>query len=65
MYKALKFRIKVNKSEEELLNKHVGCSRFVYNYYLGQNAAQNLWQAGKISWETGNYNITDQEYQLC
>lgn len=36
MLTGLKFRLVMNKLESELLSKHVGCYRFVYNYYLDQ-----------------------------
>lgn len=48
--KAYKFRICPNKEQEVLLNKHFGCSRFVYNYFLNERKAQ--YQADKKS---GNY----------
>lgn len=34
MLKSYKFRIYPNKKQEELINKTIGCCRFVYNYYL-------------------------------
>lgn len=34
MEKAFKFRIYPNKKQEELINKSIGCARFVYNYFL-------------------------------
>jgi len=36
MYKAFKYRIYPNKEQEELINKHIGCSRWVYNYGLNK-----------------------------
>ena len=35
--KAYKFRIYPNKEQAILINKTIGCSRFVYNYFL------NMW----------------------
>ena len=35
-----KFRLYPNKSQAELLAKHFGCSRFVYNYFLNQRNEQ-------------------------
>lgn len=35
-----KFRIKPTKLQEELLNKHFGCTRFVYNYFLSERIKQ-------------------------
>ena len=36
MEKAYKFRIYPNKTQEELIQKTFGCTRFVYNYYLAK-----------------------------
>jgi putative transposase len=33
-YKAYKYRIYPNKEQQELINKHIGCCRFVYNLCL-------------------------------
>ena len=35
-----KFRLYPNKDQSELLAKHFGCSRFVYNYFLNQRKEQ-------------------------
>ena len=35
-----RFRLYPNKSQAELLAKHFGCSRFVYNYFLNQRKEQ-------------------------
>ena len=35
-----KFRLYPNKAQTELLSKHFGCSRFVYNYFLNQRKEQ-------------------------
>ena len=34
--KAYKYRIYPNKQQTELINKTIGCCRFVYNHYLAQ-----------------------------
>ncbi|MFB6467251.1 IS200/IS605 family element RNA-guided endonuclease TnpB [Cytobacillus sp. Hz8] len=34
--KAFKFRIYPNKKQIELINKTIGCSRFVFNFFLGE-----------------------------
>lgn len=36
MLKAYKYRLFPNKSQEVLLNKHFGCTRFVYNWALSE-----------------------------
>lgn len=33
-YKAYKYRIYPNKKQQELINKHIGCCRYVYNFCL-------------------------------
>ena len=33
-YKAYKYRIYPTKKQQELINKHIGCCRFVYNLCL-------------------------------
>ncbi len=34
--RAYKYRIYPNKKQQELINKTIGCCRFVYNYYLNK-----------------------------
>lgn len=34
--RAYKYRLYPNKKQEELINKTIGCCRFVYNYYLNK-----------------------------
>jgi putative transposase len=36
IYKAFKYRIYPNKEQEELILKHMGCSRWIYNYALNK-----------------------------
>lgn len=36
VYKAFKYRIYPNKEQEELILKHMGCSRWIYNYALNK-----------------------------
>src|SRR5574344_548227 len=38
--KTYRFRILPNKEQEVLLNKHFGCSRFVFNYFLNERKEQ-------------------------
>ena len=40
MLRGNKCRIYPNKEQEVLLNKHFGCSRFVYNYFLNERKEQ-------------------------
>ena len=34
IYKAYKFRVYPNKIQENMINKNIGSSRFVFNHYL-------------------------------
>ena len=34
MLRAVKYRIYPNKAQQELILKHFGCARFVYNHFL-------------------------------
>ena len=45
--KTFRFRIFPNKEQEVLLNKHFGCTRFVYNHFLNERKEQ--YQADKKS----------------
>jgi len=36
IYKAFKYRLYPNKGQQELIAKHIGCSRWIYNYALNK-----------------------------
>ena len=40
--KAYKYRIYPNKQQIELINKTIGCCRFVYNYYLAERISEEM-----------------------
>ena len=40
IYRSYKFRLYPNKEQIDLMAKHFGCSRFVYNYFLNQRKEQ-------------------------
>jgi len=40
IHRAYKFRLYPTKTQTELLAKHFGCTRFVYNYFLNQRIEQ-------------------------
>ncbi|WP_342434066.1 IS200/IS605 family element RNA-guided endonuclease TnpB [Neobacillus sp. FSL H8-0543] len=42
-YKAFKFRIYPNKNQIELINKTIGCSRFVFNFFLGKQKEKDAY----------------------
>ncbi|MGG3889732.1 helix-turn-helix domain-containing protein, partial [Metabacillus fastidiosus] len=41
--KAFKFRIYPNKEQIELINKTIGCSRFVFNFFLGKQKEKDAY----------------------
>ncbi|MBD1221546.1 helix-turn-helix domain-containing protein, partial [Virgibacillus halodenitrificans] len=41
--KAYKFRLYPNKKQMELINKTIGCSRFVYNYFVGKQKSKDAY----------------------
>lgn len=42
--KGLKLRVYPNKEQEVLINKTIGCARFVYNFCLGkQKEKEKMW----------------------
>ena len=47
-----RFRLYPNKAQTELLAKHFGCSRFVYNYFLSQRKEQY-----KLTGKSDNYYV--------
>ena len=40
IHRAYRFRLYPNKAQTELLAKHFGCARFVYNYFLNERIEQ-------------------------
>lgn len=47
MIKAYKYRLYPTKNQCELIDKHIGCARYVYNYGLAKKVAS--WQTKKVS----------------
>ena len=41
--KAYKFRIYPNKKQIELINKTIGCTRFVFNFFLGKQKEKDAY----------------------
>lgn len=65
--KAYKFRIYPNKKQTELINKIIGCSRFVFNFFLGKQKEKDAYwyiteemvqngQLAKNNWKGGYLN---------
>ena len=49
MLKSYKYRIYPNKLQEELINKHIGSYRFIYNLALETKNAAYLGQKNSLS----------------
>ena len=47
MIRAYKYRIYPNQEQEILINKHLGCSRWIYNYALAKK--NKAYQGGNKS----------------
>ena len=56
MYKSFKYRIYPNEEQRILLEKHFGCTRFVYNYFLDYKQTQY-----KTTGTSGTYNQVAKE----
>jgi len=50
MLKSFKYRLYPNKQQEELLNKHIGCVRFIYNSVLETKQSQYAKDKTNLSW---------------
>lgn len=50
IYRTYRFRLYPNKVQTDLLSKHFGCARFVYNYFLNQRIEQY-----RITGKSNNY----------
>lgn len=66
IFKAFKFKISPNKSQEELLNKHFGACRFVFNYYLNARKEAYLNNKASISYydNAGDLTLIKKEAQF-
>ena len=51
IHRTYKFRLYPTKAQTELLAKHFGCARFVYNYFLNQRQEQY-----RMTGKSDNYN---------
>ena len=47
MHKAFKYRIYPNKKQQEILSRHFGCSRFVFNHFL-RRKVDHYAETGKV-----------------
>ncbi len=61
--KTYRFRIYPNKEQEVLLNKHFGCSRFIYNYFLNERKEQYRMYKKSDNYYTQAKTLTDLKKQ--
>ena len=70
--KAYKFRLYPNKKQTELINKTIGCARFVFNYTLAEQKkiddmwykVEEMYQSGQLpqnNWKGAFFNKIDAE----
>ena len=52
MYKSFKYRLYPDEEQKILLEKHFGCTRFVYNYFLGLKQKQYKTTSTSVMIET-------------
>jgi putative transposase len=58
--KAYKFRIYPNQNQTELINKTIGCSRFVFNFFLGKQIDKDAyWYICEEMKQNGQLPIND------
>nr|WP_249310394.1 IS200/IS605 family element RNA-guided endonuclease TnpB [Bacillus sp. FJAT-49736] len=58
--KSYKFRIYPNKRQIELINKTIGCSRFVFNFFLGkQKEKDSLWHICEEMKQSGQLPVNN------
>ena len=57
--RAYKYRLYPNKKQQELINKTIGCCRFVYNYYLNKKI-----ELYKVEQKSMTYNACANDLKL-
>lgn len=57
--RAYKYRLYPNKKQQELINKTIGCCRFVYNYYLNKKI-----ELYKVEQKSMTYNVCANDLKL-
>jgi putative transposase len=64
IHKSYKFRIYPNKEQEELLAKHFGCARFVYNRFLKERQEEYLNNGNSLSYYDNAKSLTELKNEL-
>src|SRR6476646_4074357 len=58
--KAYKFRLYPNQKQRELINKTIGCSRFVFNFFLGKQKEKDAyWYVVEEMKQNGQLSINN------
>ena len=65
MLKAYKYRIYPNKEQEVLINKNIGCTRFVFNHYLSEriDSYKEAQKSLNYSDNANNLKLLKKEYE--
>jgi len=65
MLKAFKYRIYPNKTQIELINKTIGCCRFVFNHYLAERIEKYKSEQKSLSYNNNANNLKNlkKEYE--
>jgi len=58
IYKAYKFKLEPNNSQKELLHKHFGSCRFIYNYYLNLRKENYLNNKTSLNYYDNSKDLT-------
>ena len=65
MLKAYKYRIYPNKKQEIIINKNIGCVRFVFNHYLSERIDSYKSEQKSLSYSdnANNLKLLKKEYE--
>lgn len=64
IHKSYKFRIYPNKEQEELLAKHFGCARFVFNRFLKERQEEYLNNGNSLNYYDNAKSLTELKNEL-
>ena len=65
MLKAYKYRIYPNKKQEIIINKNIGCTRFIFNHYLSERIDSYKSEQKSLSYSdnANNLKLLKKEYE--
>ena len=58
MLKSFKYKLNPNDSQKVFLNKHFGCTRFIFNYYLNQRITEYQTNNKSLSYNDNALDLT-------